>query len=57
MAGEVGRHRGVVSELFIARVVRVEDVGVLEKGAEDVAEIPKPLLYWRRGYTGCRESS
>lgn len=45
---------GVVSELFIARVIRVERVGVPEEPKE--GEAPDPLLYWRRGYTSCRSS-
>ncbi|PPQ83243.1 hypothetical protein CVT26_014766 [Gymnopilus dilepis] len=43
----------VASQLFIARVVRVEDVPRLGEGKE--GEELKPLIYHRRGYTTCEE--
>lgn len=48
---EGGQRDAVVSELFIARVIRVEQL--LDRDAvEDVQELP--LIYHRRGYTSCR---
>ncbi|TFK67700.1 hypothetical protein BDN72DRAFT_888816 [Pluteus cervinus] len=43
---------GVTSELFIAQVVRVEDLPMSE-GQQD-APRTLPLLYHRRGYTSCQ---
>jgi len=41
----------VVSELFIARVTRVEDLALIE--GEDDSLRTLPLLYHRRGFTSC----
>ena len=43
----------VASELFIAQVVRVEDVGAGEDGVAE--QIQTPLLYYRRGYATTRD--
>jgi flavin reductase (DIM6/NTAB) family NADH-FMN oxidoreductase RutF len=44
---------GVASELFIARVVRVENVENLSSGKLEEWERTQPLIYHRRGYTSC----
>lgn len=60
VVGRRHKAKGVVSELFIARVVRVEAVGVnaLEqnRAVEGTEAASNPLLYWRRGYTTCQNS-
>lgn len=43
----------VASELFIARVVRVENVENLSSGKLEEWERTQPLIYHRRGYTSC----
>jgi flavin reductase (DIM6/NTAB) family NADH-FMN oxidoreductase RutF len=43
----------VASELFIARVVRVENVDILSSGKLEEWERTQPLIYHRRGYTSC----
>ena len=43
----------VASELFIARVVRVENVENLSSGKLEEWERTRPLIYHRRGYTSC----
>ncbi|KAF9474757.1 hypothetical protein BDN70DRAFT_884475 [Pholiota conissans] len=44
----------VASELFIARIVRVEDVRSLDAGTEqEERERTLPLVYHRRSYTSC----
>lgn len=48
---------GVASELFIARVVRVERVRSEEEEVEDDCERTLPLVYHRRGYTSCYPKS
>lgn len=45
---------GVASELFIARVLRVETL-VSKNGEEDTPRT-LPLLYHRRGYTSCQST-
>ncbi|KAF8647212.1 hypothetical protein AX16_006850 [Volvariella volvacea WC 439] len=47
-------HHGVTSELFIARVVRVESLSLRQEGEEDTPRT-LPLLYHRRGYTTSQE--
>lgn len=42
---------GVASELFIAQVVRVEDVGTRADGESGDERARIPLLYYSRGYT------
>ena len=44
----------VASELFIARVVRVENVENLSSGKLEEGERTQPLIYHRRGYTSCK---
>ncbi|KIM44769.1 hypothetical protein M413DRAFT_17721 [Hebeloma cylindrosporum] len=43
----------VASELFIARVVRVENVERLSSGKLEEGERTLPLIYHRGGYTSC----
>jgi hypothetical protein len=42
---------GVESELFIAQVMRVEDVPRVENVGDDDSIRTLPLIYHRRGYT------
>ncbi|PCH44463.1 hypothetical protein WOLCODRAFT_123625 [Wolfiporia cocos MD-104 SS10] len=44
------------SELFIARVARVEDVGAPESCPSEDASRASPLLYYRRAYTTTRDA-
>ncbi|KAF5385809.1 hypothetical protein D9615_002202 [Tricholomella constricta] len=46
---------GLVSELFIARVLRVETLD--QKDADEDDPRTLPLLYHRRGYTSCHPAS
>jgi flavin reductase (DIM6/NTAB) family NADH-FMN oxidoreductase RutF len=44
----------VASELFIARVVRVENIETRTPGKLEGSERTLPLIYHRRGYTSCK---
>jgi flavin reductase (DIM6/NTAB) family NADH-FMN oxidoreductase RutF len=44
----------VASELFIAQVVRVENIETQTSGELEGSERTLPLIYHRRGYTSCK---
>lgn len=46
---------GLVSELYIARVLRVETLDMRDVDEEDLRTLP--LIYHRRGYTSCHPRS
>lgn len=47
---------GLPSELFIARVLRVERVPLVEEDGQDAELYKLPLLYHRRRYTTVQSS-
>jgi len=48
----IAKEDGVGSELFIARVIRVEKPSTNDEDGDDMRKLP--LLYHRRGYTTTR---